>query len=75
MSRGGSFDWSFAGVELYVGWRTRREFVLSSTDLIQEVWGTHKRQPSCLGSILVPSTVQGPAALAKRSPQRLPQWY
>ena len=37
MSRGGSFDRSGASLELYVGWRKRREVVLSNTDLIQEV--------------------------------------
>ena len=37
MSRGGSLDRPGAGLELYVGWRKRREVVLSNTDLIQEV--------------------------------------
>ena len=36
MSRGGSFDQSGAGLELYVEWRRRRELVLSNTDLNQE---------------------------------------
>ena len=37
MSRGGSFDRSGAGLELYVVWRKRREVGLSNTDLIQAV--------------------------------------
>ena len=37
MSRGGSFDRSGAGLELYVRWRKRREVGLSNTDLIQAV--------------------------------------
>ena len=55
MSRGGSFDQSGAGLELYVGWRKRNEVGLSNTDLIQEVHGTHKRQ-----SAQLPGTEPGP---------------
>ena len=57
MSRGGSFDRSGAGREFCVGWRKRREVGLSNTDLNQAVQGTHRRQPSCLESIRVPTRV------------------
>ena len=57
MSRGGSFDRSGAGQELYVGWRKRREVVPSNTDLIQGFKEPTNVQPSCLGSIQVHTTV------------------
>ena len=75
MSRGGSFDRSGAGLELYVGWRKRREVGLSSTGRTRAASGTRTRRPSILESNLAPTMVVGQAALAKRSPQRLLQWY
>ena len=49
MFRGGSFDRSGAGLELYVGWRRRREVELSNTDRIRVAQGrnphTSAQQP------------------------------
>ena len=69
MSRGGSFERLDVGREFCVGWRKHHACVPSNTDLNQAVEGTHKRQPSCLGSIRVLIVVRGPAALAMHSPQ------
>ena len=71
MSHSGNFSWLDAGREFSVGWRTHHACEPPNTDLDQEVKGTHKRQPSCLESIRVPTMVQGPAALATRSQQKL----
>ena len=52
MFRGGSFDRSGAGLELYVGWRKRREVGLSSSARTRAASGTRTRRPSCLESNL-----------------------
>ena len=57
MSRGGSFDQSGAGLELYAEWKKRREDELSSTGQIRAASGTCTRRPSILESNLVPTRV------------------
>ena len=70
MSRGGSFDRAGASLELYVGWRKRREVGLSSAGRTPAASGTRTRRPSILESNLVTTMVYGQAALAQRTPQR-----
>ena len=73
--RGGSFDRSGVGLELYAEWKRRRGVGLSSTGRTRAASGTRTHQPSILESIQVTRLVQGTAALAKRSQQRPLQWY
>ena len=63
MLRGGSFDQSGASPRLQEAWSEHHEAEPSSADQIQEVRGTHKREPSCLRSIQVFST--GPGGIGK----------
>ena len=57
MSRGGSFDQSGAGPELYAERKKRREIELSSTGQIPAASGTRIRRPSIMESNLVPTRV------------------
>ena len=55
--------------------KRHHEVGLSNNDQIRAVSGILTRQPSILESNVVPKMVYCQAALAKRSQQKLPQWY
>ena len=75
MFRGGSFDRSGASLELHEERKRHREVELSNTDRIRAACGTRTHRPSSLEPNLIPTSVLGQAALAKRSQQKLLQWY
>ena len=65
MLRGGSIDRSGASPRLPEELRKHHEAELSSADRIQEVPGTHKRQPSCPGIDPGAHNGEGPGGIGK----------
>ena len=63
--RGGSFDRSGASPRLHEEWRKHHEAELSSADRIQDVHGTHTRQPNCQESILGPHNGGVPGGIGR----------